>query len=102
MNDERGPWYLLTGLIIGIAFGLIYAWAISPVQYVDTNPSTLRSDFQTAYINVIAAAYVSTGDQFRTQARLSLLENPDIAVNSEGDVFLLDNTAKKVRIFKRR
>ena len=30
------------------------------------------------------------------------IENPDIAVNSQDDVILLDNTVKKIRIFKRK
>jgi len=40
-----GHWYLLTGLLIGLALGLVYAWKISPVRYVDTDPAALRADF---------------------------------------------------------
>lgn len=79
MKDERGPWYLLTGLILGLGFGLLYSWVISPVQYVDTDPSSLRSDFREQYRALIAAAFLSNGDLQRARARLALLGDPDIA-----------------------
>jgi hypothetical protein len=78
-NEQRGPWYLLTGLVIGVVFGLIYAWRISPVKYVDTSPATLRDDFKNQYRVLIAAAFVMDGDLPRAQARLNLLNDPDIA-----------------------
>lgn len=79
MKDERGPWYLLTGLILGLGFGLLYSWVISPVRYVDTQPSSLRSDFREQYRALIAAAYLSNGDLERAKARLALLADPEIA-----------------------
>ena len=33
MNDDRGPWYLLTGLVIGVILGLVYSLKIDPVVY---------------------------------------------------------------------
>ena len=38
MNESRGNLYLLTGLVIGLAAGLLFAWVISPVKYVDIEP----------------------------------------------------------------
>jgi hypothetical protein len=79
MNDEeRGPWYLLTGLIIGAVLGLLYAWVVQPVQYVDTSPASLRQDFKDQYRALIAAAYVANGDLVRAQARLELLGDKDM------------------------
>ncbi|RPI29197.1 MAG: AtpZ/AtpI family protein, partial [Chloroflexota bacterium] len=46
MNDDRGPWYLLTGLVIGVALGLFYAWKSAPVEYKDTHPSMLREEYK--------------------------------------------------------
>lgn len=74
----RGPWYLLTGLVIGVAFGILYSWVLAPVQYVDTMPQNLRSDFKAQYRALIAAAYAATGDLERARARLDLLEDEDI------------------------
>lgn len=77
MNEERGPWYLLTGFVIGLVLGVIYAWLISPVQYVDNPPSALREDFKDQYRTLIALAYGASGDLGRARARLNLLGAPD-------------------------
>ncbi len=77
-RDNRGPWYLLTGLIIGVVLGLVYAWLIQPVEYVDTSPALLRWDFKDRYRALIAAAYMANGDLVRAQARLELLGDEDM------------------------
>jgi len=79
MNDQRGSWYLLTGVVIGLALGLIYAWLISPVAYVDTDPATLRKDYKETYRSQIAAAYAATGNLTRARLRLALLKDTDPA-----------------------
>jgi hypothetical protein len=65
--------------IIALAAGLLYTWQIDPVEYVDTAPETLRSDFKSDYLALIAAAYASTGNLARAQARLELFSDPDMA-----------------------
>ncbi|HBX70523.1 MAG TPA: hypothetical protein DEH25_14360 [Chloroflexi bacterium] len=80
MKEERGSWYLLTGLLIGIVLGLLYAWVVSPIQYVNTAPHTLRTDAKDVYRQTIALAYQSTGDLARAQARLNLLGDEDSAL----------------------
>jgi hypothetical protein len=79
MRDERGPWYLLTGLVIGLAVGLAYAWVISPWEYADTSPASLRANFKDQYRALIAAAFVANGNLPRAQARLNLLGDADVA-----------------------
>jgi len=79
MREDRGSWYLFTGLVIGIILGLIYAWIIAPVQYVDTEPVTLRADLKDTYRLTIAQSYAVTGDLARAQARLALLGDEDSA-----------------------
>jgi len=78
MREDRGSLYLVTGLILGIVLGLAYAWAIRPVEYTDTPPSSLRSDFKDQYRALIASAYVANGGLERAKARLSLLGDVDI------------------------
>ena len=78
MNENRGPWYLLTGLVIGAVLGLLYAWVIRPVQYTNTAPSSLRAEDKDQYRAVIAAAYLANGDLLRARARLELLQDPDL------------------------
>lgn len=79
MRDDRGPWYLFTGLILGLAIGLVYAWVISPVRYVDTTPAALRADFKDQYRALIAVAYLSSGDLERAKARLQLLQDENLS-----------------------
>ena len=76
-EEPRGPWYLLTGLIIGIALGVLYSRYFQPVEYVDTTPASLRLDFKDQYRALIAAAYLANGDLIRARARLELLEDSD-------------------------
>lgn len=79
MRENRGPWYLLTGLALGLIIGLAYAWLVRPVQYTNTAPASLRSDFKDQYRVLIASAYASNGDLVRAQARLDLLQDEDAA-----------------------
>ena len=78
MRDERGYWYLLTGFVIGIVLGLVYAWLISPQQYKDTSPASLQPEFKDQYRAMIAAAFVATGNLPRAEARLQLLDDQDV------------------------
>jgi hypothetical protein len=77
-REERGPWYLITGLIIGAALGVLYAWVVKPVEYTNTTPASLRADFKDQYRALIASAYVSDGDLVRARARLALLQDADV------------------------
>ena len=79
MNEnERGNWYLLTGVVLGIILGILFAWVISPVEYVDTAPESLKEEFKDQYRVLIASAYVANGDLVRAKARLELLDEADI------------------------
>lgn len=61
----------------GFGIGLLIAWVISPVRYIDTNPNTLRSDFKDQFRITIAASYASDHNLERAKARLALLGDPD-------------------------
>jgi hypothetical protein len=65
--------------VVGLAGGLYYAWQIEPVEYVDNAPDTLRADFKSDYLALIAAAFASTEDIPRAQQRLDLFSDPDPA-----------------------
>jgi hypothetical protein len=63
-------------IVIGAALGLAYGWIISPVKYVDTSPDTLRIDFKTDYVLMVAEAYSVDGDLQMAVRRLALLGAP--------------------------
>jgi hypothetical protein len=69
----------LGGLGLGLALGLLYAWVLAPVQYVDTAPASLRADFKDQFRIMIAAAQSANGNLPRAQTRLALLGDPDPA-----------------------
>ncbi|HLC05115.1 MAG TPA: hypothetical protein VJK02_18945 [Anaerolineales bacterium] len=74
---SRSDWVsALIGVILGVALGLYYAWGVSPVEYTDTSPASLRSDFRSDYLALIAVAFDGTGDLERARARLALF--PDV------------------------
>jgi hypothetical protein len=77
MTIKRFPWAWLFALLAGFGLGLFYAWVVSPVKYVNTEPRALRDDFKDYYRSAIAAAYASNADLERARARLALLGDPD-------------------------
>ena len=78
MRDDRGHWYLLTGFVIGIVLGLVYAWLIVPRERQDTSPASLQAEFKDQYRAMIASAFVATGNLPRAEARLALLADDDV------------------------
>ncbi len=79
--DRRGSWYLLTGVVIGAAFGLVYSWVVSPVRYVDAPPSALRADYKDDYRLLVASAYLYSHDLLRAEGRLAQLKD-DVPVQA--------------------
>jgi hypothetical protein len=78
MKQRRGSLYLLTGLILGIGLGLLYAWVIQPNALQDSAPGNMQSSAKDSYRALIATAFISNGDLVRARARLDLLgdKNP--------------------------
>ena len=70
---SRSGWFpFLIGIGLGLAGGLYYAWLINPVEYTDTAPDSLRTDFKSDYLALIASAYAATDDLVRARTRLAL------------------------------
>lgn len=67
--------FLLLGLILGLAGGLVYAWLISPVVYVNASPARLSERYQDDYIYLVSQSYAFTGDWATAQERLAALED---------------------------
>lgn len=58
---------------IGATLGLLYGWVVDPIKYVDTAPETLRIDYKSDYVLMVAEAYQTEGDLPLAVSRLSLL-----------------------------
>ena len=47
----------LIAVFLGVAAGLIYGWVGNPVEYVDIAPESLREDYKTDFVLMVAEAY---------------------------------------------
>jgi hypothetical protein len=64
----------LVAIAVGVGLGLLYGWVINPVEYVDTSPGTLKLDYKTDYVLMVAESYHSDGDLSKAALRLALLQ----------------------------
>ncbi|HET7010327.1 MAG TPA: hypothetical protein VFI11_06095 [Anaerolineales bacterium] len=64
---------LWLGLALGIAAGLLYGWVLQPVELYDTAPSSLREDYRTDYVLMVAEAYGVEADRTQAVVRLAAL-----------------------------
>jgi hypothetical protein len=69
---KRWVWILLA-VAAGFGLGLLYAWVIDPVQFVDLTPDTLRADYRADYILMVAEAYQKEKDADLAARRLAIL-----------------------------
>lgn len=70
-NNRFAP--LLLGLVSGATLALAYGWLIRPVEYIDTSPDSLRVDFRTDYVLMVAESYAADEDLNLAQFRLAAL-----------------------------
>jgi hypothetical protein len=74
-------------LLVGFAVGLLYGWVIDPVEYVDTVPDSLRSDFQADYVLMVAEAYQADRDLDLALQRLAFFGSSSPADSVEQAMF---------------
>ena len=63
---------IILALAIGIALGLIYGWVIDPVEFFDLTPDTLRADYKSDYVLMVAEAYSVEQDPGLAARRLAI------------------------------
>lgn len=76
---SRPPWFLLTGLLLGLAAGLAFSIWWWPVPYDFAAPSDLNPEARDQYRLAIARAYLASSDSGRAYPRLNLLKETDQA-----------------------
>lgn len=59
--------------LVGVAAGLSYGLFLSPVEYVDTTPASLRIDFRTDYVLMVAERFHADRDPAGALRRISIL-----------------------------
>lgn len=67
--------FFFAAILAGLAIGVIYGWVINPVIYRNTGMDTLRIDYKTDYVLMVAELYQSEGDVALALARLAYLES---------------------------
>ena len=60
-------------LIVGVGLGVLYGRVINPVEYVDTTTESLRMDYKTDYVLMVAEVYHTDQDLRWAMNRLALL-----------------------------
>jgi len=101
----------LVAIAVGIALSLVYGWLINPVEYVDTSPDTLRIDYKTDYVLMVAEAFSKEGDLALVAYRLALLGDTSLvgltqqaihfaqkAGYNQNDIDLMQNLLNALRI----
>ncbi len=82
---------LIIGIFIGLVLGVLYGWIIRPVEYVDTTPNTLRADYRTDFVLMIAETYSGDGDLDSALIRLAALgSQPPIEIVLEAIDFSIE------------
>ncbi len=75
-TQKKGPFYLITGLIIGLAIGIFYGWVVNPTRYVDISPQSLHRDQKMQYVLLAAQSYQANEDIGRSYARIKQMMDP--------------------------
>jgi hypothetical protein len=79
-------------LLVGLGAGMLYGWVISPVTYVDTTPASLREDYHTDYVLMVAEVFQSEHNIETAARRLALLgSDPPAEIAGRAMVYARNN-----------
>ena len=65
--------FFILAIAIGVAFGVLLGWAVNPLNTVNTGLDSLRIDYKTDYVLMVAQLYQSEGNIATALAHLALL-----------------------------
>jgi hypothetical protein len=75
------PIYLgVAALVVGVVLGLIFAWGVWPVQYVDAAPDNLHENFQLDYMRMVIDSYNLRPDNALANRRIAALGEDGSAI----------------------
>ena len=85
-------WVLpLVAVIIGVAIGMVYAWVINPVQWVDGEPQQLRADLQEDYLRMAIDSHSVNRD-----AELALIRFQALGENGSVTLVVVSEDPKEL------
>jgi hypothetical protein len=64
--------FILLAFLLGIGAGLAYGWLLDPVEFFDLTPDTLRADYKTDYVIMVAEIYRVEQDPGLAARRLAI------------------------------
>ena len=73
MRKRRMTWFLIA-IALGLTLGLVYGYVLRPVPYENVSMDSLRQDFRTDYILMVAQAYALEHDAALALQRLSRVD----------------------------
>jgi hypothetical protein len=82
----------LLAIAIGSAAGMYYGWVLNPVEYIDTAPDSLRIDYKTDFVLMVAESYHAEQDLGLAVRRLGLLgDRPPMDIVVDAILFAVEN-----------
>ncbi|MGD8865196.1 MAG: hypothetical protein PVI81_06370 [Anaerolineales bacterium] len=60
--DKRTAIIIAVALIFGILLGVLYAWVLNPVEWVNGTPEDLREDLREEYLRMVVDSYELNGN----------------------------------------
>jgi len=60
-------------VLVGVAAGVLYGWVINPIQITSIEPCSLRIDYRTDFVLLVAELYHHDQDPAQAAARLTYL-----------------------------
>jgi hypothetical protein len=74
VQQGRSLWFLLS-IALGVGAGLVYGWAIHPIQSRNASLPYLSADYKADYVLMVAEVYSSEQDPGLAVHRLTLLND---------------------------
>jgi hypothetical protein len=74
---KRRIWFFLLTIIIGISAGLVYGWVINPLNHAVVTPRSLRMDYKTDYVLMVAENYYANQDASQAASELAFMGAKD-------------------------
>lgn len=71
-NDHKMQVAVVSGLLVGLALGLLVGWVLWPTGFINSTPAMLRSDFRDEYLLWVAQDFAVDEELDVAQARLGV------------------------------